>query len=188
MLLLEVTSTSTEIASLSPPTVSRAAPACTSPATTLAPSSANRRAVARPIPEPAPVTNATLPARRAVSATVYIMRDTWPFGQPAWATCATVQGSSMAAGHECKPAMSEGRRPSVKREQPDRRTAGGLPECSTDWSGCVARTGSRRSGARRHAAEAGPVEVFSGGGELLGVLKPPPSDVDPPREPDPAFF
>src|SRR2546421_470328 len=39
-------------------------PGCRSTPTTFAPSSANRRAHARPIPDAAPVTNATLPSRR----------------------------------------------------------------------------------------------------------------------------
>jgi hypothetical protein len=48
--------------------VSRVPWVAMSPTTTLAPSCANARAVARPMPLVAPVTNATLPSKRPVTA------------------------------------------------------------------------------------------------------------------------
>lgn len=62
---------------------SRAASPRTSAAATWAPSSAKRRAVAWPMPEPAPVTSATLPARRPPSSMMRVMERVALFWQPA---------------------------------------------------------------------------------------------------------
>ena len=71
MLSVDVTSRSSGIAS---PPISKAASVAVSPRRsaipTRAPSEANRAAVSRPIPEPAPVINATLPSRRPLMASI----------------------------------------------------------------------------------------------------------------------
>ena len=79
--LSDETSAWTKIALLSPwpisAMVSRPASSFTSTATTFAPMRAKRTAVARPMPKPAPVTNATFPVHEAMGPPPAVLSSDW---------------------------------------------------------------------------------------------------------------
>src|SRR4051812_48963440 len=79
-------------------TVSFAETSSMSLTSTWAPSTANRTAVARPMPEPAPVTMATLPPSRVIASSIRFAAMTTPTFADRYGPWAFIAGASMGIG------------------------------------------------------------------------------------------